>query len=265
MFRLIVALALVVAAAADSWCSEEPYNYLGDCNCFETEILPATEEPGVMDDAGWTPYGCTVLADIRWQGACASDPLLHSDEVDDYINGGCVDEGEVDYCGLCTEGKVDPCDSMENECAEACGGQYGYDAVAQYLSGGKDSECCKDSGGCSSSDNTKKTSESGVSEDCMEGCIEDCYGNDDFLNGDRWNKEQCVCLVTDCYDSRDCDDNDVAQIEGFVATGCGAEDSSYDYSYDYRDVEDIADEWDKDSAGALGLAVGAAVVAALAM
>ena len=83
------------------------------------------------------------------------------------------------------------------------------------------------------------------------------YGNDDFLNGDRWNKEQCVCLVTDCYDSRDCNDDDVEFLEEFVGDGCGAGDSSYDYSYDYSDVEGIAeDKMDEDGAGrAFGLAV----------
>ena len=177
---------------------------------------------------------------------------------------------EMGPCDECSE-RMDTskgiCYALQEQCWEPCVEQHTEAGMEGYFNGGTDSQCCEDNGGCDGTYTGSRGSGSGdgPSEDCMTGCIEDCYGNDDFLNGDRWNKEQCVCLVTDCYDSRDCDDNDVAQIEGFVATGCGAEDSSYDYSYDYRDVEDIADEWDKDSAGALGLAVGVAVVAALAM
>ena len=36
-----------------------------------------------------------------------------------------------------------------------------------------------------------------------------------------------------------------------MSSGCGAQDSSYDYSYNYRDVEDIADERMKDDDGAV--------------
>ena len=267
LLRLIATLALVVAAAAD-WCNDEPYDYPGNCDCYEDVIVPAAEAPGVVDDYGWTLYGCTVLAESRWEGACASDSFMHSDGLNHYIDGGCQDEGEptpVDFCGLCIEenftAEDEVCTSMVNECATACGEQYGYDQLAEYLSGGKNSGCCQDNG-CSS-DYTETPGGGIASDDCIEGCIEDCYGSDDFLDGDRWNKEQCVCLVTDCYDSRDCDDNDVELIEEFVDTGCGADTSSYDYSYDYRNVEDIADGYGKDGAPALALSAVVAVAAAM--
>ena len=103
------------------------------------------------------------------------------------------------------------------------------------------------------------------SEECLDGCVEDCYGSDDFKQGGRWNKNQCVCLVRECYDSRDCDDEDVERIEDFVDGGCGAkgDDSSYDYSYDYRNVEDIAEGDRGDGAAARALSAVAVAVAML--
>ena len=67
-----------------------------------------------------------------------------------------------------------------------------------------------------------------VSLKCLGGCIEDCFGSDDFLGGDTWNTQQCECLATDCYDSPDCTDSDVILIEGFVEGGC---DTSGEYYY----------------------------------
>jgi len=213
---------------------------MGYCYSTWNELFAMEDTPGVSTIGGAWAF-CAQQADAQGKTLVAMDVDGGAFYCQDACD--CMADVETEYEAVITLASIT---TLPAECSSSSTYYYSYYGNGYsyygYGYGGYD-----------------------PSEDCMTGCIEDCYGNDDFLNGDRWNKEQCVCLVTDCYDSRDCDDDDVEFIERFVGTGCGADDSSYDYSYDYRDVEDIADKWDEDSAGALGLAVGAAVVAALAM
>jgi hypothetical protein len=153
----------------------------------------------------------------------------------------------------------DKCTCFEETCLDECIEQHTEEGFKDYMDGGEDSTCCKDNGGC---DESSSEGDAGPSEDCIEGCIEDCYGSDKFQSGTKWNEEQCVCLVTDCYDSKDCTKDDVKKIEDFVDGGCGANDSSYDYSYDWRNVEDIAKK-QEDGAQAIALSVVVAVTVAM--
>jgi len=172
-----------------------------------------------------------------------------------YSSYGGYDKSTCDGClYACAETNGQICACMEGKCEEQCATDYGKDTIEEYLKGGGDSDCCAENG-CDANVGE-------LSDDCREGCVEDCYGDDDL--GGRWSKDQCLCLLIACLDDRDCDRDDEGLIEDFVGTGCGAESDPDAYSYDYRDLEDMADEyWDgavaHGGAGLLAAAVAAAV------
>ena len=263
---LCLALCLAATVSAYPLCADQGF-YCGHGGCDVDDCCGTPDNPEVKDCCHSWPCDCGD--GVECQGVVTCGDL--EEECDTQHT--CPDDGSCTICGEngteCSESQEDACTECFNThcgglfcgCAEMDGTWNCFDTCVEengedYMNAMVD-QCEAEQ---SSSSSSSGSGNSVPSEECMTGCAKDCYGSMDFMNGDRWNKEQCVCLVTDCYDSRDCNDDDVQFLEEFVETGCGAEDSSYDYSYDYRDVEAIAAEESAEGDGVARAALASAAV-----